>query len=139
MSTTGGNPQGTIYLLDPPTVVLKKLKSSVTDSGREVRHDPREKAGVSNLIEIMTVAAGESIAEVEKRFEGAGYGQFKTEVADAVVALLEPIQARYRELRDDAAELQRMLAVGAGKAREASAPTLEKIYERMGFTRPKGA
>ena len=138
MSTTGGNPQGTIYLLDPPEVVRKKLKSSVTDSGREIVHDLNEKAGVSNLIEIMTVASGESIAEVEKRFEGAGYGQFKSEVADAVVALLEPIQSRYRELREDTAELERMLALGAGKAREASAPTLEKMYDRMGFTRPKG-
>jgi tryptophanyl-tRNA synthetase len=138
MSTTGGNPQGTIYLLDPPEVVRKKLKSSVTDSGREIVHDPAEKAGVSNLIEIMTVAAGESIAEVEKRFEGAGYGQFKTEVGDAVVALLEPIQSRYRELREDTPELERMLARGAAKAREAAAPTLEKMYDRMGFTRPKG-
>jgi len=138
MSTTGGNPQGTIYLLDPPEVVRKKLKSSVTDSGREIVHDPNEKAGVSNLIEIMTVATGESIAEVEKRFEGAGYGQFKSEVADAVVALLEPIQNRYRELREDTAELERMLALGAAKARKAAAPTLEKMYDRMGFTRPKG-
>ena len=138
MSTTGGNPQGTIYLLDPPEVVRKKLKSSVTDSGREIVHDLNEKAGISNLIEIMTVASNESIAEVEKRFEGAGYGQFKSEVADAVVALLEPIQGRYRELREDTAELERMLALGAAKAREAAAPTLEKMYDRMGFTRPKG-
>jgi tryptophanyl-tRNA synthetase len=138
MSTTGGNPQGTIYLLDPPELVRKKLKSSVTDSGREVVHDLGEKAGVSNLIEIMTVATGETIAAVEKRFEGAGYGQFKSEVADAVVELLEPIQSRYRSLRDDTAELERMLALGAAKAREASAPTLEKMYDRMGFTRPKG-
>jgi tryptophanyl-tRNA synthetase len=138
MSTTGGNPQGTIYLLDPPEVVRKKLKSSVTDSGREIVHDPSEKVGISNLIEIMTVASGDSIAEVEKRFQGAGYGQFKSEVADAVVALLEPIQGRYRELREDTAELERMLALGAAKAREAAAPTLEKMYDRMGFTRPKG-
>jgi tryptophanyl-tRNA synthetase len=138
MSTTGGNPQGTIYLLDPPELVRKKLKSSVTDSGREVVHDLGEKAGVSNLIEIMTVATGETIAAVEKRFEGAGYGQFKSEVADAVVELLEPIQSRYRSLRDDTAELERMLALGAAKAREASAPTLAKMYDRMGFTRPKG-
>jgi tryptophanyl-tRNA synthetase len=137
MSTTGGNPQGTIYLLDPPEAMRKKVKTAVTDSGREIVHDLNEKAGVSNLIEIMTVASGESIAEVEKRFEGAGYGQFKSEVADAVVALLEPIQGRYRELREDTAELERMLARGAAKAREASAPTLEKMYDRMGFTRPK--
>ena len=137
MSTTGGNPQGTIYLLDPPEVVRKKLKTAVTDSGREIVHDVAEKAGVSNLIEIMTVASGESIAEVEKRFEGAGYGQLKSDAADAVVAMLEPIQARFRELRGDPAELERMLARGAAKAREAAAPTLEKMYDRMGFTRPR--
>ena len=87
----------------------------------------------------MTVATGETIAEVEKRYEGAGYGQFKTDVAEAVVELLEPIQARYHELRDDPAELERMLALGAAKAREASAPTLETMYERMGFTATKGS
>jgi len=138
MSTTGGNPQGTIYLLDPPEAVRKKVKTAVTDSGREVVHDTNEKAGISNLIEIMTVATGESITEVESRYEGAGYGQFKSDVGDAVVELLAPIQARYHELRDDSAELERMLTHGATKAREASAPTLEKMYERMGFTRPKG-
>jgi tryptophanyl-tRNA synthetase len=86
----------------------------------------------------MTVATGASIAEVEKRYEGVGYGQFKSDVGDAVVELLAPIQARYHELRDDPAELERMLALGAAKARDASAPTLEKMYDRMGFTRPKG-
>lgn len=138
MSTTGGNPQGTIYLLDPPELVRKKLKSSVTDSGREIVHDLDAKAGISNLIEIMTVATGETIAEVEKRYVGAGYGQFKSDVGDAVVELLEPIQERFRALRDDSAELERMLALGAAKARDASAPTLKKMYERMGFTQPKG-
>jgi len=138
MSTTGGNPQGTIYLLDPPEVVRKKLKSSVTDSGREIVHDLDEKAGISNLIEIMTVTTGETIAEVEKRYVGAGYGQFKSDVGDAVVELLGPIQERFRALRGDSAELERMLARGAAKARESSAPTLKKMYERMGFTQPKG-
>jgi|SRR5664280_1897032 len=138
MSTTGGNPQGTIYLLDPPEVVRKKLKTAVTDSGREIVHDSSEKAGISNLIEVMTVATGETIAEVEKRYVGAGYGQFKSDVGDALVELLEPIQARFRALRDDSAELERMLAIGAAKAREVSAPTLEKMYDRMGFSRPKG-
>ncbi|MGD0166097.1 MAG: tryptophan--tRNA ligase [Gaiellaceae bacterium] len=138
MGKTGSTDEGTIRLVDSPESVRRKLKSAVTDSGREIRHDPVEKAGISNLIEIMTVASGESIAEVEKRFDGAGYGQFKSEVGDAVVALLEPIQSRYRELREDTPELERMLAHGAAKAREAAAPTLEKMYDCMGFTRPKG-
>jgi len=138
MSTTGGNPQGTIYLLDPPETVRKKLKSAVTDSGREIKHDLAEKAGISNLIEILTIATGESIVEIEARYEGTGYGQLKSDVADAVVELLEPVQARYRALRDDPAELERMLALGAEKARSASAPTLATMFDRMGFTRPKG-
>jgi tryptophanyl-tRNA synthetase len=123
-------------MIDEPDVVRKKFKTAVTDSGTDVRHDPEEKAGVSNLIEIMAVARGTSIGEIESQFDGQGYGQFKEAVAEAVVELLVPIQERYRELRADEPELSRLLAVGAEKARQASAPTLETMYERMGFVRP---
>jgi tryptophanyl-tRNA synthetase len=133
MSTTGGTPQGTVLLVDAPDVVRKKFRSAVTDSGREVQHDPEAKPGVSNLIEIMAVATGEPIAAIETRYDGAGYGQFKQDVGDAVVALLDPIRTRYEELRADEGELRRLLAIGADKARETSAPTLAAIYERMGF------
>jgi tryptophanyl-tRNA synthetase len=134
MSTTGGTEQGTVYVLDTPEAIRRKFKTAVTDSGREVVHAP-EKPGISNLIEIMTVATGESIADVEARYDGHGYGAFKEDVAEAVVTLLEPFQERFREIRDDPGELQRLLALGAEKAREASAPTLEAMYERMGFVR----
>ena len=97
-------------------------------------HSP-DKPGISNLIEIMTVATDESIAGVQARYDGQGYGAFKSEVAEAVIELLEPIQVRFRELRSDPAELRRLLALGADKARETSAPTLEAMYERMGFAR----
>ena len=136
MSTTRGAPAGVVRMIDPPDEVRKKLKTAVTDSGTEVRHDPEEKPGVSNLIEIMAVATGKSISEVESQFDGQGYGAFKEGVAEAVVELLSPIQERYNALRADEGELRRMLAVGAEKAREASAPTLETMYERMGFVRP---
>jgi len=136
MSTTRGSPQGVVRLIDEPDVVRKKFKTAVTDSGTEVRHDPDEKPGVSNLIEIMAVATGSSIAEVEAQFDGQGYGTFKEGVAEAVVELIGPIQQRYRELRADEGELQRLLTRGAEKARDASAPTLETMYERMGFVRP---
>ena len=136
MSTTRGAPQGVVRMIDEPDVVRKKFKTAVTDSGTDVRHDSEEKAGVSNLIEIMAVATGSSIGEIESQFDGQGYGQFKEAVAEAVVELLVPIQERYRELRADEGELRRLLAVGAEKAREASAPTLEAMYERMGFVRP---
>ncbi len=136
MSTTRGAPQGVVRMIDPPDVVRKKFKTAVTDSGTDVRHDPEEKAGISNLIEIMAVVTGTTIADVESRYDGQGYGQFKGDVGDAVVELFAPIQQRYEELRADEGELRRLLAVGADKARVASAPTLETMYERMGFVRP---
>jgi tryptophanyl-tRNA synthetase len=136
MSTTRGAPQGVVRIVDEPDVVRKKFKTAVTDSGTDVRFAPEEKPGISNLLEIMSVATGEPVGEIEARYDGSGYGQFKEDVAEAVVSLLGPIQERYRELRADEGELRSMLARGAEKAREASAPTLEQMYERMGFVRP---
>ena len=135
MSTTGGTEMGTVYLLDPPEVIQKKFKTAVTDTGREVRRAP-DKPGISNLVEIMSVAAGASPEAIEAEYEGQGYGKFKQDVAEAVVTLLTPIRERYLQLRDDPAELHRLLARGAQKARETSAPTLEEMYRRMGFVRP---
>jgi tryptophanyl-tRNA synthetase len=135
MSTTGGTEQGTILIADPPDVIRKKFKSAVTDSERDVRHDRERKPGVSNLIEIMSVATGAPIAGIESRYDGAGYGQFKEDVGEAVVALLDPIRQRYDELRADDRELQRLLAIGAEKARKESDPTLERMYEAMGFVK----
>jgi tryptophanyl-tRNA synthetase len=135
MSTTLSSDQGAVYIVDSPDAIRKKFKSAVTDSGREVRYDPQEKPGVSNLLEIMSVATGESIAELERRFEGAGYGDFKAAVGESVVELLTPIRERYEALRADERELQRLLAMGAEKARRVSEPTLEMMYQRMGFVR----
>ena len=106
MSTTRGAPQGVVRLVDPPETIRKKFKTAVTDSGSEVRHDPAEKAGISNLIEIMAVATGDSIPAIESRYDGQGYGQFKQDVAEAVVELLTPIQQRYEELRADEPQLR---------------------------------
>jgi tryptophanyl-tRNA synthetase len=135
MSTTDGTEQGTVFIADLPDAIRKKFKSAVTDSGRDVRHDRAEKPGVSNLIEIMSVATGDPIPAIESRYDGAGYGQFKEEVGEAVVALLDPIRQRYDELRADSRELQRLLALGAEKARNASQPTLDSMYDRMGFVK----
>ena len=134
MSTTGGAPQGTVLLLDPPDTIRKKFKTAVTDSGQEVRRAP-DKPGIANLIDIMSVATGEAPEAIETRYDGAGYGSFKVDVAEAVVELLEPVQMRYEALRSDARELERLLAVGAEKAREESAPTLTAMFDRMGFVR----
>ena len=135
MSTTGGTAQGTVKILDPPEVIRKKFKTAVTDSGTEVRHAP-EKPGISNLIEIMSVATGDAVDAIEARYDGKGYGAFKLDVADAVIALLEPIRLRYEELRADPGELTRLLGLGAEKARAASEGTLAAMYERMGFVMP---
>jgi tryptophanyl-tRNA synthetase len=135
MSTTGGTPQGTLLLLDPPDTIRKKVRSAVTDSGSEVRRGD-DKPGVTNLIDIMSVATGTEAEAIEASYDGGGYGQFKSDVAEAVVALLEPIQTRYVELRKDPAELSRLLDAGAASAREASAPVLEAMYDRMGFVVP---
>ena len=135
MSTTGGTAQGTVKILDPPEVIRKKFKTAVTDSGTEVRHAP-EKPGISNLIEIMSVATGDAVDAIEARYDGKGYGAFKLDVADAVIALLEPIRLRYEELRADPGELTRLLGLGAEKARTASEGTLAAMYERMGFVMP---
>jgi len=133
MSTTGGTEQGTVLMMDEPDTIRRKFKTAVTDSGREVRRGDG-KPGITNLIDILSVATGDPPEAIEARFEGAGYGEFKDEVGEAVVAVMAPVQDRYRNLRGDEAELRRLLAIGADKAREASAPTLAAMYERMGFT-----
>jgi len=134
MSTSTSPEMGKILMVDPPELIRKKVMSAVTDTGREVRRAP-DKPGVTNLIDIMSVATGRDPADIERDYEGQGYGRFKTDVADAVVALLGPIKRRYEELRADQAELERTLAEGARKAAEASQPTLRAMYDRMGFTR----
>jgi tryptophanyl-tRNA synthetase len=134
MSTTGGTPQGTVTLFDEPDVIRKKFRSAVTDSGREVRAGD-DKPGVTNLIAILSSISGEPVSSIEKRYGDSGYGDFKTEVGEAVVSVVEPIQSRYRELRSDPGEIVRLLAAGAEKAARASAPTLEAMYHAMGFVR----
>jgi tryptophanyl-tRNA synthetase len=136
MSTTGGTEQGTVFVLDPPDVIRRKFKTAVTDSEREVRRR-EDKEGISNLIEIMSIATGDEPETIESRYNGQGYGQFKADVAEAVIELLEPVKRRYEELRGDPGELERLLRVGADKARVDSAPTLQAMYERMGFV-PRG-
>ncbi len=132
MSTTGGTVQGTIGMLDGPDVIRKKFRSAVTDSGRDIRRAD-DKPGVSNLIDILSVASRRPPEEIEAHYSDSGYGEFKQDVGDAVVELLAPVQERYAELRADEPELLRLLQVGADKAREASAPTLDAMMRRMGF------
>jgi tryptophanyl-tRNA synthetase len=135
MSTTYGSEQGTVFILDPDEVVRKKVRSAVTDSGREVRRGP-DKAGIANLIEILSVIRGTAPDEVEREFEGRGYGDFKGEVAEAVAAYLAPVRERHAELRPDEAAIEAILAAGAEKARVIAAATLADVRGAMGVGPP---
>jgi tryptophanyl-tRNA synthetase len=131
MSTTGGSEQGTVLVLDEPAVITRKIRSAVTDSGTEVARAP-DKAGISNLVEILAAVRGTRPEKIEREFDGSGYGAFKQAVADAVVEYLRPVRERYRELRDDEPELERTLASGAEKARAIAAATLDDVRQAMG-------
>jgi tryptophanyl-tRNA synthetase len=136
MSTTAATEAGTVLVLDQPAAIRKKFGSAVTDSGREVRRG-EDKAGIANLIDIYAVARGVDPAAVESEFEGAGYGDFKQAVADAVVELLDPVRERYTELRADESALEAIFAAGAEKARALAAPTLAEVRDRMGIGPPR--
>jgi tryptophanyl-tRNA synthetase len=133
MTTTGGSEQGTVYVLDEPAAITKKVKSAVTDSGSEVRREGEGKEGIANLIEILSVASGAGMDEIEKRFDGSGYGDFKTAVAESVVEFLAPVRERYQELRPDEAALEEALEAGAEKARAIAAETLTEVRSAMGI------
>jgi tryptophanyl-tRNA synthetase len=132
MSTTGGSEAGTVLVLDDPNTVTKKIKSAVTDSGSEVKRG-EGKGGIANLIEIMAVSRGTSEDEVEREFEGSGYGDFKGAVAEAVVELLAPVRERYVELRPNEDAIEETLRAGADKAREIASATLTEVRSAMGI------
>jgi tryptophanyl-tRNA synthetase len=127
------SPAGCVFLLDPPKRIEKKIKSAVTDSGADVRFDPVDKPGVSNLLTILATFTGRSVADVVAEFEGRMYGDLKKETAAAVVAFAEPFQARVTGLMDDPAELDRIMAAGAGRAREVASQTLADVYDSLGL------
>ena len=124
---------GLIELLDDPKVIEKRVKSAVTDSGRDVVADLENKPGVTNLMTILSALTGQSLEQIEHDFAGRGYGDLKKAVAAAVLDVAIPFQNRVNELLDDPAELDALLARGAAKAREVAAPTLATVYERVGF------
>jgi tryptophanyl-tRNA synthetase len=132
MSKTGGTELGTIWLLDPPSRLKKKIMSAVTDSGAEVRAAP-DKPGVTALLEIHSILTATPIAALEERYADAGYGTFKRDVLDALVAYLEPIQQRYAELAADPAEVSRLLGRGAERARLLAVPTMERVRDVIGL------
>ena len=136
MSKSAADPKGLINLMDEPSAVTKKIKSAVTDTDGEIRFDKEAKPGVANLLGIFSAITGESIPTLEARFAGQGYGALKGDLAEAVVAHLDPIRTRANELLTDEAELDRLLAQGAQKANEIAERTLALVYDRLGFVRP---
>ncbi len=133
MSKSAATDAGLINLLDDPKVSAKKIRSAVTDSEREIRFDPETKPGVSNLLSIQSAVTGTPVDRLVDGYAGRGYGDLKSETADAVVAYVTPIQQRVAELLADPAELHAILAAGAQRAREASAVTLGRVYQRLGL------
>ena len=133
MSKSAESTSGVVWLLDEPSVTAKKIRSAVTDAGREVRYDVAEKPGVSNLLTIFAVLADRSIASLEADYDGRGYGDFKKDLAEVVVDTFAPVRARTLELLDDPAELDRVLAANADRAAAIADVTLETVYDRVGL------
>ena len=136
MSKSAADPKGLINIMDEPAVVTKKIKSAVTDLDGQIRFDRETKPGVSNLLGIYSAITGESIASLENRFAGAGYGVLKGELAEVLVEHLTPIRDRATELLSDPTELDKLLADGAARANEVAEATLAAVYDRVGFIRP---
>ncbi|MFE3827485.1 tryptophan--tRNA ligase [Streptomyces sp. NPDC059092] len=133
MSKSASTPKGLINLLDEPRTTAKKIKSAVTDTGTEIRFDAAAKPGVSNLLTIYSTLTDTSVADLEKRYEGKGYGALKTDLAEAMVEFVTPFRARTQEYLDDPETLDAILAEGAEKARTVAAETLAQAYARVGF------
>ena len=132
MSKSDENKNNTILLMDEPAVIMNKVKRAMTDSGSEIRHG-EDKPGITNLLSIYCACTGKTIAEAEKEFDGAGYGAFKTAVGEAVVAELEPVQKRVKELEKNKDYLDEVIKNGAERAGKLAARTLTKVQKRVGF------
>jgi len=132
MSKSSGSSAGVIEIMDTPEANLKKIKSAITDAGREVTFDQTEKPGISNLLTIHSSLSGTSIADLEKEFEGKGYGDFKSSVAEVVVEYLRPIRQRALDLLSDEKHLIDILHSGSSKAREVAGATLDATYKGLG-------
>jgi len=137
MSKSAADPKGLVNLMDDDTTISKKIKSAVTDTDASIKLDWENKPGVSNLLSIHSSLSGESVISLEERFQGAGYGTLKGEVADVVISKLGPIRDRANELMSDPVELDRLLASGAEKARTVAEQTLAEVYDRIGFIKAK--
>jgi tryptophanyl-tRNA synthetase len=136
MSKSASSPAGIVELLDDPKVSAKKIRSAVTDPEREIRYDPEAKPGISNLLTIYSALSDRKVSELEADYVGKGYGDLKKDLAEVVAQFVEPLRERVRTYRDDPAELDRVLARGATRAREIASATLTVVHEKIGFLPP---
>jgi tryptophanyl-tRNA synthetase len=136
MSKSGSSPNGVLDLLDDPKKAAKKIRSAVTDSGSDVRFDPDEKPGIANLLTIYSALTGRDIPSIEVEFAGQQYGHFKVALGDLVAEFVDGFGSRTRELLEDRAELDRVLAAGAEQARAVASTTLAAVDDRSGFVPP---
>jgi tryptophanyl-tRNA synthetase len=142
MSKSSSSPGGIIELLEDPRVSAKKIRSAVTDSGSEIRFDPDEKPGISNLLTLYSALSARSVPDIEEEYAGHGYGDLKKDLADLVVDFVTPFRDRTLELLDDQAHLSAILERGRRQAAEIAEATLRDVYQRVGFaasSRPAGA
>jgi tryptophanyl-tRNA synthetase len=136
MSKSASTPNGIVELLEDPARIAKKIKSAVTDTGREIYYDPATKPGVANLLTIYSALTGRSVDDLTAAYAGKGYGDLKKDLAEVVVEFVKPIQQRTKLYLDDPGQLDKLLAIGAEKARAVAAPTLVEAYQRVGFLAP---
>jgi tryptophanyl-tRNA synthetase len=136
MSKSSSSPQGIIDVLDDPAVIRKKIARAVTDPGSEVRADAEAKPGVTNLLRIYSALSGEPVAILEAKYQGSGYGGFKKDLAELVVASFAPIREQTERFLADEAELDRLLAAGAARAREVAGQTMATVRDRIGLLKP---
>jgi tryptophanyl-tRNA synthetase len=133
MSKSASAPAGIVELLDDPAISAKKIRSAVTDTGREIIFEPEAKPGVSNLLTIYSALSGRTIDDLVKAYDGKGYGDLKKDLAEVVAEFVRPVQQATRGYLADPAELDKLLAIGAGKACAVAAVTLRTVYERIGL------
>lgn len=136
MSKSTSSPKGIVYVLDEPRQIEKKIKSAITDSAGDIRHDRDAKPGVSNLLEIFSAVTGREIDALAAEYDGQGYGAFKGAVAEAVIEMLRPIQDRFATLANDPGEVTKLLGRGAQRAEAIARPTLEQARDAMGLLPP---
>jgi len=133
MSKSDENPRNYIAILDPPDVIRSKIKRAVTDPGKEIVYDEKEKPGLSNLITIYSCLSGKPFEKIQEDYEGKGYKEFKKDLGEVIVETLEPVQKKFKDLMNDRAGINDILRAGAEKARNISQRTLDKVHKKIGI------